>query len=175
MLELFLALRDLCLLRLGPQDLPYAPTLFGALVAAKLLLDAVVGAALGVFAMAFAASLLSTLLVLGAIYLLLRLRDLQGRFVQAGTALAAATLVFSMLAIPAQFALSPMPENPEAFTSAQMGMLLLVAVLGCWSLAVTAHILRNALERTFFQGLMVAFLINFGAAMVLRAVLPADI
>lgn len=172
MRELLLALRDLCLLRVGPQDLPFAPTLFGMLVATKLLLDAIVGAGLDALGIALAASVSSTLLVLGTVYVLLRMRGLQARFVQAGTALAAATLLFSILAIPAQFALSPLPQDPTAFTGSQLSMLLLVAALGCWSLAVTAHILRNALDRTFFQGLMVALLINFGTAIVLQTMLP---
>jgi hypothetical protein len=170
--DLLTALRGLCLLRIGPQDLPYSPGLFGALVVANVLLDALVGALLGKLGEALTASLLTAAVTLGFVYLLLRINSRAARFVQTGTALAAAALVFSVLAVPAQVALTPMPTDPAALAPSQALALLGVVALGAWSLAVSAHILRNALERPFFHGLLMALAMNFSAALVVQAVLP---
>ncbi|HET8897296.1 MAG TPA: hypothetical protein VFN09_00740 [Rhodanobacteraceae bacterium] len=173
MLEFMNTLQGLFLLRRGPQDFPFSPTLLWGLVAVNLVFDVALGGLLGTPGTALAASLATTAVVLGFLYLLLKSRQMLARFVQAGTALSAAALVFSLLAIPAQVALTPMPVDPALLTEPQRLGLLFAAFLGGWSLAITAHVLRHALERSFFQGLLLALLMNFGAAIAVQLAVPA--
>lgn len=173
MSELLLALRNLCLLRIGPQDLPFSQALLGTVVGLNLLLDAATGLLLGKPGMALAASLISLVVILGGVWLLLKMRDLEARFVQAALAVCAAALLFSVLAVPIQLAMAPLPDDLAKLSDAQsMGMMLL-AGLGGWSLAVTGHILRHALERSFLAGLLLALALNLSAAAFLQLLLPA--
>lgn len=173
MRELALAARDLCFLRLAPQNLPYSANLLIALLAARLGLDLAMGLVIAKLSAALFASILGTTLTLGAVWGLLQMTDRGARFVQTATALTLASLVFGLLSIPLQLGLHPLPENPEQVAGAQFGMLMLLAILGGWSLAVTGHVLRHALEKSFLQGLGIALVISFTIALALRAMLPA--
>ncbi|MDN5924409.1 MAG: hypothetical protein L0H70_05360 [Xanthomonadales bacterium] len=170
---LLVAWRDLCLLRIGPQDMPYAPSLLALLIIANVAVSLLVGVAMGSVGTALLASLVSIGVGLGVLYGLLSMRHIHARFVQAATAIMAAALLFSVLSLPMQLALSPMPSVPEAFTQMQMASLLVAAVLGLWSLAVAAHIYRHALNWSFPGGLLVAVFVNIGALVVLRVLIPA--
>ena len=169
MRELLVALRDICLLRMGPQDLPYAPNLLVTLIALNLLLDVTVGWLLGLAGAAITGSLLGVLVILGGVWLLLRMRGFEARFVQAATAISGAALLFSILAIPANVALTPMPKDPELFSSGQKLALFMAMLLGAWSLAVTAHILRHALQRPFWIALLLAVMLNVATAALFPA------
>lgn len=171
MREFALAARDLCFLRLAPQDLPYSQTLLIALVAARLALDLAMGLIIASVGAALFASILGTALTLVAVWGLLRMTGYQARFVQTATALTLASLVFGLLSIPLKFGLHPLPDNAEQVVGAQLGMLLLLAILGGWSLAVTGHVLRHALDRSFLQGIGYALVISFAIVLVLRALM----
>lgn len=164
MRNLALALRDLCLFRVRPQDLPWAPTLLTTLLAASIIVDAVTGALLGKPGMALAASLIGFAVLLGGLWVLLQLAGKRERFVQAALALVGASLVFGLLAVPVQLLLGELPEDLADLAEAQTFGMLLLAGLGMWSLAVMAHILRHTLEKSFFGGLLLALMLNLVVA-----------
>lgn len=171
MSELLLALRNLCLLRIGPQDLPYSPTLLGMVLGLNLVLDTTVGFLLGKAGMAFAASLIGLAVIIGGVWLLLRMRQLEARFVQAALAIGAAALLFSVLAVPVQMLMAPLPDDLDKLSDTQtMGMMVLAGI-GGWSLAVTGHVLRHALERSFLTGVLLALAFNLSAAAFLQLLL----
>jgi len=138
--------RDLCLLRGDPQDLPWSPGLLVALLVASTALDAVVGNSLDADGNPFARSLLSSLVVFGLCWVALAMRDLRNRFVQAATALAATGIAFTLLQGGLLMISGPFPESAATFTSTQVviGWLLFATLL--WQIAVTAHIVRHAAD-----------------------------
>lgn len=175
MSELLSMLRQLCLLRIGPQDLPYSPALLGIVVGLNVLLDTATGMLLGKAGMAFAASLVSLVVVLGGVWLLLKMRQLDARFVQAALGICAAALVFSLLAIPIQMAMAPLPDDLSQVSDGQTAGMMMLAGLGGWSLAVTGNILRHALERTFLVGILLALAFNISAAAFLQLLMSPGV
>lgn len=169
--DLMVAWRDLCLLRIGPQDMPYAPALLGALIVGNVLLAVLAGIAVGSAGTALLGSLVSMAVGLGVLYALLSMRHIHARFVQAGTAILAAALLFGVLSLPAQILLTPMPTDLSALTQWQRIGLLLGAALGLWSLAVAAHIYRHALNWRFVGGLLVAVFVNLATLVTLSSLL----
>lgn len=166
MSELLRALRDLCLLRIAPQDLPCNPSLLGMLLGANVLLATLIGIVLGMPVQALATSVISLAVVLGGIWFLLSARELQPRFVQTALAFAAASLVFNLLGTPAKLALVPMPLDPAQLAGGQLLAAFVLVGLGMWMLAVNGHILKNALERSFLSGLLLAFGLDLAAGIV---------
>ena len=138
--------RDLCLLRGDPQDLPWSPGLLVALLVAGTALDVAVGNALDGDGNALARSLLSSLVVFGLCWVALAMRDLRNRFVQTATALATTGIAFTVLQGGLLMLSGPFPESASTFTSTQklVGWLLFAILL--WQIAVTAHIVRHAAD-----------------------------
>lgn len=130
---------DVCLLRRGPQDVPYSPALLGALLVAGVAVDLVFFSWQAPLANALAFVSASLGAMLTVISLLLGGLGYARRIVQTLTAMGGAGLVFSALALPALVLvlLIPALRGPLA---------LLMLVLNLWSLVVTAHILRHALS-----------------------------
>jgi hypothetical protein len=154
-------LRDLVLMRRGPQDLPYAPNLLGALLIAAIVLDVAMqglmpGAQRPSLAAMLATAAQSNLLLLALPYVLLRLRKLDSRFVQTGIALLGTGMVLQLLALPAVFLVGPLDPAATAATPGQgIGALMLMGLL-LWLLLVQGHILRHALEVRFAIGVLLA-------------------
>jgi hypothetical protein len=94
---LFNLIRDICLLRRGPQDLPYSlPALVsvaGACVVVQLGVAVARSAPLGGV---LAGAILWLMVTLGALNLILTLRGLRNRFVQSATALLGCALWLTM-------------------------------------------------------------------------------
>ena len=172
--------RDLCRLRAGPQDLPYAPRALAlgtaALIAATIVIGLLVptpdAGAQPVLAV------LGTLFSLAALYGLLRVQDKANRFVQTALAWTGVKLLFVLLMLP----LAPMlptpghlpvagdPVTPQQALQALLGLPLLA--LFVWMFAVLTHVLRQALElkTAGALGLVIAlFLVPELAASVLVA------
>lgn len=172
MRELFPIVRDLCLLRRGPQDLPYAPRLplwLGlALVALQMLASGLHGGA----GAGLAGGIASVLFLLGAVYLLLALRGQRARYVQTASALLGVLLAFSLLALPLALAMGPRLDmmHPTALQLVLVWPLLGIAV---WQLCAIAHVLRHALEVPFAGGLLLALLLGIGNFVLVQSVFPA--
>ena len=129
---------DLCLLRVGPQDLPSS----GVLLVLTFLLNVLVGLVMIADArsglmMALAESLFESVLMLTVLYAALQARNRPARFTQAATALMGSGLLLGLFAWPL-VAWSNRSESAEA------GLLLLILLI--WSIVVLAHILRHTFE-----------------------------
>ena len=94
-------IRDICLLRRGPQDLPYSVSLLAVVASAWLVLQLGVAVARAApLDGVFAGAALELMFTLGALNVILTLRGLRNRFVQTATALLGCTLVFILLNVP---------------------------------------------------------------------------
>lgn len=133
---------QICLFRAGPADVPSS---YGFLKIVCLIYFAV-----GVlvsridqnWSLSLAGSFADTCLLLVVCWLLLYYRGFSTRFIQTATAMAGTGSLLGLLGLPI-FWLFRQVEPSGQLTSL---VLLLVLLLVFWSLFVTAHIFRNALE-----------------------------
>ncbi|MGA9335486.1 MAG: hypothetical protein WBV39_14500 [Rudaea sp.] len=154
--SLLILLRDICLLRRGPQDLPYSPRLLITICVASLALQWLFAQIVGIQDDTLPAGLLGLGFNMGVLYLLLSLRGLRSRFVQAQSALLLCALLFLLLTLPVSLIVgSPQPTG-ETVTSLQMLVVLAWLPIMIWKVVVDAHILRHSLDLPFFGGLIVA-------------------
>jgi hypothetical protein len=165
MASLLSVLIDLCLLRSGPQELPYSPRLTRNLVLLGLGCDLLYVSALEVSGATprVAFGLAMTLLLP---WLLLVWRQRRERYAQTLGALAGSGVLFTLLFLP--LALWARQHTPPAgvqeLTQQQIAAGWLVLGLLGWKLAVNGHILRHALDLPRSAGLGLAlawFLIEF--------------
>lgn len=173
--EFLLILRDIVLLRRGPQDLPYSPSLLIAATVAVILLSHLFGTLLLAEPRA---ELLHTAigvgLGLGVLYLVLLGKQRQERFVQAALAGMLAEVLSLSLLLPLAAAAGPMQlpaTKPEDISGVQLLAMLLMAAIGLWKFVVEAHVLRHALEIRLMLALPLAFALRFAAAVLLIAML----
>ncbi len=159
---------DLCLLRSAPQDLPASRILFGLTLLANLGVTLLlVGGAEVDRAAALWQSLLDTALMLAILYLVLRLRNWTGRFLQTATALLGSSALLGILTIPAVYLSS---VAAEGITTAVAAWLLLLLI--GWSMLVGGHILRHALEVRLGQGVLIAVLFQLAAYALVNLLIP---
>ena len=151
MAALLRQLFELCLLRRGPQDLPYSPSATLAFAAALVAVQvAVARFAVDPPLTTLAGRALITLgLVLAVPAWLLRLRGMANRTVQTQLAMAGAGLLFTLAMVPVALVVLPAAPGPSA--PAQVSGLALAAslaaiVLFVWKLRVDAAIWRQSLE-----------------------------
>ncbi len=158
MKTLLAQLVDICLLRAGPQDLPFSPTLARNLIVASVVLDLFYAALLDMPQPLLRIGL-SLALLLGAPWLLLSLRERQARYVQTLTALAGSGLLFTAAFLPlALFAADMPPLKPDvAPAPGQLLFSWLTLFLVSWKLVINGHIYRHALDWPRLPGLLLAF------------------
>jgi hypothetical protein len=138
---------ELCLLRLGPQQLPASP----ALLLVSMLLNLLVGvlmvmaANLGLME-AFAQSIFEIALMLGVLYLGLKSYNKLTRFNQTASALMLSGLLLGLLSLP-------LVTWNHRSQSAESGLLLLLLIF--WSILVLGHILRHAFSVPLNVGIVV--------------------
>jgi hypothetical protein len=161
---------DLCVLRIGPQDLPASQTVLAGALAAYV----ATGTLLTVPLYGLRHSLLAAAVDAGFMWLyttaLLGAVGRRLRTLQTVTALAGAGTVFNLLALPLIRALAGVdPAAPGA--SAGFSSLLYVGLL-IWLLVVYGHVYRNALERNRLVGLGAAFGYLLFSTMIVQMTLP---
>jgi hypothetical protein len=158
-------LRDLFLLRGGPQDLPYSLRLTRALVIALVLLDLAYSRLLDI-PLPLPRVAVSIGLLLGLPWLLLALRQRRERYLQTLAALTAAELLFTALFMPLALAAIGMPlPDPENPDPAQIALGWLTLLLLGWKLMVNGHIYRHALDWPRFPAMLLVlalFLLQLG-------------
>lgn len=169
--EFFASLRDICLFRRGPEDMPYVPRLLIALLVAcaavQMAFDLHNGATPGMAG----ASLVAGLAVVGMLFVLLRGRGKAERFVQTATAFTAVKLVFDAVVYPLALLL-PLKQiltrfDPADMSGGQTLAMLAVAVLGVWELCVWISVLRRSLDIPVAGGVLVFLLLFFVDSIVL--------
>ncbi|MEO8803723.1 MAG: hypothetical protein ABI304_10225 [Rudaea sp.] len=156
MQPLLILLRDICLLRRGPQDLPYSPRLLVTICVASVALQLFIAQILGIEGNTIVASLLGLGFNLGVLYVLLSLRGVRSRFVQTGSALLACALLFALLSLPIALLAGGKPPTPENVTPLQLLLGLVSLPIVIWKIVIDAHILRHSLNLPFFAGLIIA-------------------
>lgn len=157
---------DLCLLRGDPQNLPWSSGLLVALLVVSTALDVVIGNTLDGEGdgNALARSLLSSLVTFGLCWVALAMRDLRNRFVQAATALAATGIVFTLMQGGLLLLSGPFPESAASFTPMHRIVATLLFAILLWQIAVTAHIVRHAVDMR--PGLALALAISWFIASI---------
>jgi len=155
----------LCLLRRGPQDLPYSPALTRNLVLVAFAIDLLYVSLLDV-EQPLPRLLFALAMSLGVPWLLLQLRGRTARYAQTVGAIAGTGALFTLLFLPValwtrQFAaLGPGVEPSGEQMLAGWIVLLLLG----WRLAVNGHVLRHALDLPRWAGALIAiawFLVEF--------------
>ncbi|HEX6833974.1 MAG TPA: hypothetical protein VF132_10620 [Rudaea sp.] len=159
-MPLLLLILDLCRLRRGPQDLPYSPGLLGGTVAATVLLRLVLAAFTGnPIGNALIDSVISLGFVFLSMHIMLTLRGLRTRFVQATTALLLCSLFFDILLTPLVLMAGPPPlpgTAPQDVPPQYLLVGLIALPLMIWNLVTYAHVLRHSLDVPFVAGLAIA-------------------
>ena len=166
------SLRDICLFRRGPEDMPYAPRLLIAVLVACAAVQAAFDwhndAGPGLVVAAWCGGLA----VVAVVFLLLRGRGKPERFVQTMTALATVKLLFDAVVYPLALLL-PLkqllahPTDPGVLTSGQALVMVLVAGLGVWELCIWIGTLRRSLEIPLAGAVLVFLLLFFVNSIVL--------
>jgi hypothetical protein len=169
LLRLFL---DLCLLRRGPQDLPYSQRLTQGLVLAGVVVDLLFLRWVEAGEAGFARVGLSLLLLLALPWLVLNLRNRGARYSQTLAAFAGTGALFTLAFLPVaiQAAGLPPPDLDLPPTRQQLTIGWITLGLVGWKLAINGNIWRNALDWPRSGGLLLAvgvFLFEIG---VMRAV-----
>ena len=141
---------DLCLLRKGPQDMPFSPqllvvvTLLNVLVGVVMIVDVRTGVVTSL-----GESLFDAGLMLVVLYFALQSQNRLARFNQAAISLMGSGLLLGLLALP----LISWSRNPDSVLA---GLSLLVLIV--WSMVVMGHILRHTFEIRLFIGIGLAFI-----------------
>jgi len=157
MYQLLYLLRDVIQLRRGPQDAPHSLRLLAALCVASLLLQLAIARLLKVEGETLGAGILALAFNLGLLYLLLNVRKLANRFVQAALTLLGVALVFQLLSLPiVLLAGGHPPAAADHLTPAQVLLGIVSLPIVIWKLVVDAHILRHSLDLPFVSGLVIA-------------------
>lgn len=133
---------QICLYKAGPADLPASLWLLKLVCLLYFGVGTLVSHVDHPWQASLAASLADTFLLLIVCWILLYLRGLHSRFIQTATAMAGTGAILGLFGIPI-FMLFREVESSGQLTSL---VLLLVLVLMFWSLFITAHIFRMALE-----------------------------
>lgn len=166
----FATLRDLCLFRRGPEDMPYAPPLLAALLIACAALMAGFNLHNGADLRTALASIVGGLGMLVALRLILGARGKPERFVQTLTALATVYLLFGFVADALVFNIDlpalmkqtfEHPQQPPQLPASETLRLLGFSVLGIWQFCTSASIVRRAAEVTLPAGLLFLILMVF--------------
>jgi len=151
---LFNSFMEICLFRLGPQDLPASNIFLTIVFVISILLALLLNLINLSFQHAVLAMMINITVVIIITWLILRLYNKPMRFIQTLTAQMGAGVVISVVAAPVIVMLVYAEEHDVDMTAA----IVLWLGLFIWELAVTAHILRHALSTTFLQGFLMAIL-----------------
>lgn len=168
--EFLTSLRDTCLFRRGPEDMPYSPLLLVALLVACAAMQVGFNLDDGAGPAVVAGSIIGGLAAIGMVWLLLRGRGKPERFVQTTTSLAAVYLLFGLagnllaLLLPLKALREQLVSHPAhmpALTGTQTLVVLVVAALEIWQLCIWIGTLRRALDFTVAGGVLVFLLLVF--------------
>jgi hypothetical protein len=154
-LRLFL---DIWMLRRGPQDVPYSMQLARGLVLLLLGLQWILLILLEVEEQQLLQLVYSLIWMLGAPWLLLRLRDRQTRYVQTLTAKCGVGLLYLVLFAPMLMIARSIDTTTPDVSPEPLQIIAVWGVLGLtvWHLIVSGHIWRHALGVPMFLGTMIS-------------------
>lgn len=166
---LFREFLNICLFKRAPQELPASyPLLLTSLVASAA--GSLIVARSGLdWADALRSALAETLLMLGIIYLMLKLHGHPARWLQTVTAVAGTNAVLVIISLPLLFWLLTVQQRQAEATLPALLFLGLVV----WNLAVLGHIFRHALSTYLPLGMLAAFGYYLLSIMLVNWLVPA--
>ena len=162
----------MCLLRLGPQDLPASPLLLGIAVAAHAGLGTLITGLYYPVATAIAVSLTGTVLLGLLAFVLLSMRGVTERFSQTYAAFAGTGAVLEVVALPLVAMLESNVTNEEP-SPAEVILTIPWLVLLIWSWVVSGHILRHALSVHLTAGIGISMGFFWLSALVIHRLFGA--
>jgi hypothetical protein len=154
---------DICFLKAGPQDLPNSTWLMKFSLVVYFALAVISQLLEYSLSMSLAAAIAELILMMLIVAILLQLRGYSERFNQTVTAMAGTGTIISLIALPLVNLASGISPDQMTFTDNVIMVLIMTVLL--WSLMVTAHIFRNALE--IKAGLAVALTVVYTIALML--------
>ena len=140
MLQLMKLFWAICGLKAGPQDLPKRHYLLIAMIIAGIIVDSFAESSLIPELSGFEIIKILTiynLVLLAAIFYLLKLLGYAERGLQTVTAMAGSSLIISLVLLPGLLMITSTAEQNDSFV-------LLVLIDNVWRIAVNAHIFRHA-------------------------------
>lgn len=170
MLQLIKVFWDLCRLKAGPQDLPKGRNLLVSAILAGIIIDS--------FATSMFMPKLSdfdiiktvaiyNLLLLSAVYFLLKLIGYAERGMQTVTAIAGSGLFISLVLLPGLVMLDLAEEQANSLA-------LFILIDNVWRIAVNAHIFRHALSISLLMAMILSVSYLLLGVLVADALLPAQ-
>lgn len=141
-MTIILRLIDICLFRAGPEDVPARTGLLQMALLAYLLVGVAINLLDTSWTLSLTVSIADLIILLAFIWLLLRGYQHLPRLNQTLTALTGCSVLLGILVMPF---LAVFYQYEETESMASVLLLLLMAMM-LWSLMVTAHILRRALD-----------------------------
>ncbi len=166
---------EVCLLRRGPQDLPWSPPAVMGFAAALLGLQLAFAAFHDMPPAALAARALVTLAtVFGATVALLRLRGMANRTTQTLLAVAGTEALFALVTMPLLLLVQPHLGSDNPPTSILVAMMAAVFAF-FWKLRVNAAIWRQALEIPVSAAYLLTLALLLAEALLLLALVPAPV
>jgi hypothetical protein len=154
---------DICFLKAGPQDLPNSTWLMKFSLVVYFALAVISQLLEYSLSMSLVAAIAELILMMLIVAILLQLRGYSERFNQTVTAMAGTGTIISLIALPLVNLASGISPDQMTFTDNVIMVLIMTVLL--WSLMVTAHIFRNALE--IKVGLAVALTVVYTIALML--------
>lgn len=161
---LFKAFVDIALFKAGPQDLPASRFLLGFMLVCHCL----VGVVLSLFSLPLGVAVLSalvgTLMVVALVQGVLTASRQNARFLQTATAMAGCETLLGLAALPITlwFYNSQDQTLPSFFS---LGLVI-------WSLAIVAHIMRQALNTSLAMAMLLALGYMMASYYVVGLVIP---
>jgi hypothetical protein len=166
------SLIELCLLRRGPQDLPYSPPAVAVFAAILVAMQVGFASNEGMGTLALLARAVVTLVLLfGVTSALLRLRGLDNRRAQTLLALAGSGVIFSLAMMPVAHALRPYLDDKSP-PPQMLALALAAVILFVWKLRVDASIWRQAMGIPVLSSYGLALSLMFGEAILLGLLVP---
>lgn len=161
---LFRAFVALCLLRIGPQELPASRFLLALTLAVYAATSFALASLLVPMDRAISLVMVDIALLGGLTALVLWIRNYMARFVQTLTALSGAGAVFGLVSFPPLLWQARLDTGPSVPT---LPGLLLLAV-SVWSIVVIGHVLRHALSTVLGAGVLLAGVYSYISWQVMR-------
>lgn len=154
-----------CLLRESPQRLPASGFLLSLSLAAYFLVAVLLATVTLPLSTALAAAGVDTVLLVALLLAALQLRGVPARLNQALTAAAGSLAILGAISLPATQWLDVLMAQGADVTLP----LTLILLLQGWSIVITAHVLRHALDLPFLAGLGIAIVYFIVALQILNA------
>ena len=152
MLQLIRIFWDICRLRAGPQALPKGNNLLIAAILAGIIIDSFASSILipklSDFDIIKTVAIYNVLL-LAAIYLLMKLIGYAERGVQTLTAIAGSGLFISLVLLPGLLMMNSVEEQVKSFV-------IFILIDNVWRIAVNAHIFRHAFSISLLMAMILS-------------------